>query len=354
MASTGVAVRVRKDNLVTLQFTESFRVFVGICKATEDVDSFASELRKFRTTFPLEWPPWDTFEGWHSEKSGQTVLADMSQQFNQLAAELAKQPSSPLQVEKLEMMLTMRWAQTTARDFPSIMSLTQIAISNNNDSLLTMLFRVSSRASIVNYVKGGPGQGLLPYTAKHGSTRMFSWMLQQPKVQRSSSLFFSFDMRNCMRGVLECGVAKTGLSATHLATLDTILQQDGLDKLDPLALYKVTKTCKFKGCKAVNKNCNPLLQTLIECGAPCMHGPRPVMLCDRRAKMIYGAMKERATQHRLAFIMGSHKKVKANCLVRMLDPGLLRYIVDMTGIGSSTSPDPKYRWLPQAPPAHWN
>ncbi|KAJ1464981.1 hypothetical protein T484DRAFT_1866966 [Baffinella frigidus] len=133
-----------------------------------------------------------------------------------------------------------------------------------------------------------------------------------------------------------------------------MLQHPDLDKLDPHVLYKVTKTCTLKGCKAVNKNCNPLLQRLIEGGAPCSNGLRPVMLCDRRAKMIYDAMKERATQYRLAFIMGSHKKVKADrCHVRKLDPGLIRYIMDMTGIGASTSPDPKYRWLPQAAPKKW-
>jgi hypothetical protein len=337
---------------VTLHFRPSFWCFVTKMKAEKNLEKFAVSIEKWRNGLQLIE---DDFKGWYSPSLYQVLVADMRQQLNQLAVEIAKmQPNNTsLQVEKLVMMLEKKWAQKKLRDCHSLRSLPQIAISNNHTLLLTVLFYQLNRDELMHSIIGG-GQSLLTYTAQYGSVSVFMWIMQQPKLKASHNFVLCYNLRVAMTHLLETATVGVGLPPGRICILEEILGHRTLDKLPNNALFNVKRTCTLEGCEAnENLHCSPLLHLLIEEGAPLFYGGRTLQLCDKRKAMLYKEMNARAIDFRVAVAMGLHNRLGANSLLKTLGSDLVLYIVIAAGIGKSSTVDAKYRWVPRAPLESW-
>jgi hypothetical protein len=335
---------------VTLHFRQSFWCFVTKMKAEKNPEKFAVSIEKWRNGLQLVE---DDFKGWYSPSENQSTVAGIQQQFNQLAIEIAKmQPNTSLQVEKVIMMLNKKYAQQKLRDFESLKSLPQIAISTSNSCLMTILFQMLSRDSLTHHISGG-GQSLLTCAAQTGTVSSFMYIQQHPKLKAENNFFLCYQLRMAMTHALETATAGVGLPPGRFEIIKHIVEQRKLDNLANYTLFKVEWSCEFKGCTKTNKHCNPIQHLLIFEGAPLFYGGRALQLCDKRKAMLYKEMNARATAFRVAFAMGLHKRLGANSWIKTLGSDLVLMIIISAGIGKSSTVDAKYRWFPRAPLESW-
>jgi hypothetical protein len=340
---------------VKLIFPEGFWCFTSDVKKEKDIENFAKSLEAYRNImFPVDTKlVQDDFTGWYSPSENQSTVASMQQQFNQLAIEISKAPyNTALQVEKVILMLNKKYAQQKLRDFESLKSLPQIAVSTSNSLLMTVLFQMLSRDSLTHHIKGG-GQSILTCAAQYGTVSSFMYIKNHPKLEAENNFFLCYQLRTAMTHALETATAGVGLPPGRLEIIKHIVEQRDLDFIHNFTLFKVKWSCELEGCTRANKHCNPIQHLLIFEGAPFFFGGQTLKICDKRKVMLCEEMNARAIDFRVAIAMGLHNRLGAKSHLKRLGADLVLYIIMLAGIGMSNTPDDKYRWFPRAPLESW-
>ena len=181
-----------KPILSTMEWHESFSALVEDCINTPSISKFEELLEAFKVFMVDKTQPgWvrdnamaeDDLMDWHAT-TNQSIQPSLRQHFNQLLTELAKtvqHGNRVLAQAKVVFMITGRYAQKNARNWPTLDSLPENAVITNDVEFLNMLLECFEREDFESYLKTRCDP-LIRFAAVNGCHETFTLLMDHPKT----------------------------------------------------------------------------------------------------------------------------------------------------------------------------
>lgn len=174
-----------KPILSTMEWHKSFSKLLTDCIQECCITEFQKLLEAFKLEAFLgdNATTDDDFMDWHAS-TDKSIQPSLRQHFNQLLTELAKtvqHGNRVLAQDKVLFMITGRYAQKNARNWPTLDSLPEIAICANDVEFLNMLLECFEREDFDSYLKTRCTP-LICFAAVNGCHETFTLLMEHPKT----------------------------------------------------------------------------------------------------------------------------------------------------------------------------